>query len=106
MVLFYKQKDQSSLKIVELFKSLAEKMYGVAKVGAIECKEELEMCEEFSITKIPTIMVFTELSTDKGEVYRDKLEVNGMQNFISSKMTNFVSEVTLQNFQEFMGQDP
>lgn len=98
MVLFYKQKDPSSLKLVDNYKSLAEKMYGVAKVGAVECKEELEVCEEFSVSKIPTIMVFTELTTEKGETYYDKMDVNGWQNFISGKMTNFVHDVTAHNF--------
>jgi len=32
---------------------LAEKMYGMINVGAIDCKKEEELCEEFGVYQIP-----------------------------------------------------
>jgi hypothetical protein len=29
------------------YRLLAEKMYGIIKVGAIDCSEDEELCEEF-----------------------------------------------------------
>jgi hypothetical protein len=33
-------------------------MYGVIKVGAIDCQEDEELCEEFAVYDAPTIKVF------------------------------------------------
>jgi hypothetical protein len=33
-------------------------MYGIIKVGAIECEDDEELCEEFAIYSMPTLMVF------------------------------------------------
>ena len=81
-------------------------MYGVVRLGAIECKEEQEMCEEFTVNKAPSILVFTEFQNDKGEIYKDKIELSAMQNFLSNKMQNFVNIVTHENFKEFLGREP
>jgi len=34
-------------------KLLAEKMYGMINVGAIDCKKEEELCEEFGVYELP-----------------------------------------------------
>jgi thioredoxin-like negative regulator of GroEL len=33
-------------------------MWGVLKVGAVDCQEDEELCEEFAVYQVPTIMVF------------------------------------------------
>lgn len=33
-------------------------MYGIIKVGAVDCLEDEELCEEFSVYNVPTITVF------------------------------------------------
>jgi hypothetical protein len=42
-------------------------MYGIVKVGAIDCAEDEELCEEFSVYQHPSLMVFTENISDDGE---------------------------------------
>jgi hypothetical protein len=37
---------------------LAEKMYGIIKVGAIDCGNDEELCEEFAVYSTPILMVF------------------------------------------------
>lgn len=49
-------------------------MYGIIKVGAIDCNEDEELCEEFSIYSVPTIMTFTENYSDEGEIYRGNMD--------------------------------
>ena len=46
------------------------------KVGAIDCLQEEELCEEFSVYDVPRIMIFTENVQDDGEKYEGKMEVN------------------------------
>lgn len=42
----------------ETYKQLAEKMYGIIKVAAVDCNNEEELCEEFSVYDPPAMLVF------------------------------------------------
>jgi hypothetical protein len=37
VILFYKWNDEESKKMKDEYRTLAEKMYGVLKVGAVDC---------------------------------------------------------------------
>ncbi len=67
VIFFYKSGDEESKKWKDEYNTLAEKMYGIIKIGAIDCREEEELCEEFSVYTHPTIKVFTEDYGDDGE---------------------------------------
>jgi thioredoxin-like negative regulator of GroEL len=58
VILFYKSTNEESKKLKDEYKLLAEKMYGILKVGAVDCQEDEEMCEEFAVYTVPTIMVY------------------------------------------------
>lgn len=50
-------------------------MYGIMSVGAIDCKEDEEMCEEFSVYDSGAgnvIKIFTENTNDDGIEYKGK----------------------------------
>lgn len=51
---------------------LAEKMFGIIKVGAIDCFAEEELCEEFSVFDSPIIKIFTEKLSDDGVTFTGK----------------------------------
>jgi hypothetical protein len=40
---------EKTKNFVEDYKKLAEKLYGIIKVGAIDCVSEEELCEEFGV---------------------------------------------------------
>jgi thioredoxin-like negative regulator of GroEL len=73
-------------------------MYGVLKVGAVDCQEDEELCEEFAVYNHPTIMVFQESYSDDGERYTGKNEWKSIANFATQKMQSFVSIVTGENY--------
>jgi hypothetical protein len=52
---------------------LAEKMFGIIKVGAINCHVEEELCEEFSVFDTPTVKIFTESVSDEGQKHTGKM---------------------------------
>lgn len=45
--MFYDLTKKESRDLKEEYTTLASKMYGIIKVGAIDCHEEEELCEEF-----------------------------------------------------------
>lgn len=49
-------------------------MFGIIKVGAIDCRDEEELCEEFSVYSTPTIKIFTENANDDGDIFNGKME--------------------------------
>ena len=49
VLLLYKWSDEESKRLRDEYKLLAEKMYGVIKVGAVDCQEDEELCEEFAV---------------------------------------------------------
>lgn len=88
------------------YKTLAEKMYGIIKVGAVECNEDEELCEEFSVYSVPTILVFTEDLKDDGERYSGKMDWKSISNYATRKMQSFVSVVTTEIYNDFIQRDP
>jgi Thioredoxin len=81
-------------------------MYGVIKVGAIDCQEDEELCEEFAVYDVPTIKVFQEAYSDEGERYTGNNEWRSIANFATQKMQSFVSLVNKDNYQSFVERDP
>ena len=60
---------------------MAEKMYGIIKVGAVDCQNDEELCEEFAVYTHPTILVFQENYGDEGEPYKGKMDWKSMSSF-------------------------
>jgi|TARA_B110000305_G_C19301390_1_gene569313 hypothetical protein len=47
IMLFYDVSKKESQDLKDEYKLLSEKMFGIIKVGAIDCRDEEELCEEF-----------------------------------------------------------
>lgn len=61
-------------------------MFGILKVGAIDCHEEEELCEEFSVYNHPEIKIFTENIHDDGETFKGKKIWKSISNAAAGKM--------------------
>ena len=61
-------------------------MFGIIKVGAIDCHKEEELCEEFSVFDSPVIKIFTESMDDDGVTFTGKKEWRGISQAASQKM--------------------
>lgn len=57
---FFNPKLQECKDFKESYVSIAEKLYGMIKVGAIDCLNEEELCEEFGAFDVPQVLIFTE----------------------------------------------
>lgn len=65
-------------------------MYGIIQIAAVDCNNEEEFCEEFTVYDPPQLMVFQEDFHDDGEKYEGKMETPQIQKFATKKMQNFV----------------
>lgn len=50
---FFNPKLQECKDFKEVYVGISEKLYGMIKVGAIDCLNEEELCEEFSAFDVP-----------------------------------------------------
>lgn len=66
--------------------TIANKLYGVIKIGAINCLSEEELCEEFSVYTVPSILIFSENYADDGDKYEGEMTANLIMNAASKKM--------------------
>mmetsp|Transcript_14851 Transcript_14851/g.10750 ORF Transcript_14851/g.10750 Transcript_14851/m.10750 type:complete len:105 (+) Transcript_14851:639-953(+) len=80
-------------------------MYGIIKIGAIDCEQDEELCEEFTVYSVPKILVFSESFGDEGEEFTGKKDWKTISSFATRKMQNFVSIVTQDNYIEFIERD-
>ena len=71
------------------------------KVGAIDCLNEEELCEEFSAFDVPQVVIFTEAYNDDGERYRGEMKSASIMNAAAKKMQNFVSSVNSGNYESW-----
>ena len=106
VILFYDITKPESKQLKDEYRMLAEKMFGIIKVGAIDCHEEEELCEEFSVFDYPQIKIFTENANDDGEVFRGNKEWKSISNAAAVKMQSFVRVVNSDNYASFVDEQP
>ena len=107
-MLYYDVSKKNSQDLKDEYKLLAEKMFGIIKVGAIDCHEEEELCEEFGVYdtgSAPKIKIFTENAHDDGQNYEGKKEWKAISASAAAKMQSFVSVVTDENYEKFIETD-
>ena len=81
-------------------------MFGIIKVGAIDCLNEEELCEEFAVYDSPSIKIYTEMMNDDGITYRGKKQWKSISAAASQKMQSFVRTVTEENYEDWIEESP
>ena len=66
LVYFYRTDDDDATKVKDEFNKLSETLYGVIRLGAIDCHEDEELCEEYLVFGTPTVMAFDPHYSDEG----------------------------------------
>lgn len=104
-ILFYKSKDAGIKELTEMWKTLAEKTYGIFKIASCNCKEEEELCEEFSIYSTSEIVFFPETGDDE-EKYKGLKQWEKIFQFGSTRMQSFVRTINNENYGDFITSQP
>lgn len=106
MIHFYKPSDKKSRDMKDEWINLANKLYGIIKIAAVNCEDEEELCEEYEVKQIPTILYFPDNTALKHEVYKGEKTYQKVSDFAVSKMQSFVRFVNSKNFEEFLESEP
>ncbi len=102
IIYFFNPKLEECQKFKDEYKSISERLYGIIKVGAIDCLQEEELCEEFSVYTVPTILIFSENVADDGDKYEGEMTASNIMNKASKKMQSFVNNVNEGNYDSFV----
>lgn len=105
-ILFHKSNEKSSRDLVTEYKMLAEKMFGIIKVGSIDCFAEEELCEEFGVFDSPQVKIYTEKESDDGIKFTGKLQWKSISAAASKKMQSFVRVVSKDNYDAWIQEQP
>lgn len=104
-ILFFKPKNQEFESLKETWKILAEKSYGIFKIGAVNCKSDEEICDEFDVHSTPMIVYFPE-SSDSEEVYRGLKKWEDIFSYGAKRMHSFVRVINKDNYGDFVTENP
>lgn len=104
-VIFYSHNDRDIKNLTDMWKTLADKTYGIFKVGACNCKVEEELCEEFSVRETPTILFFSESKEDE-EKYTGLKTWEKIFQYGASRMQSFVRVINKENYGSFITDSP
>ena len=86
IIYFFNPKLEECKQFKDEYVSVSEKLYGIIKVGAIDCLSEEELCEEFSVYSVPTILIFSENIADDGDKFEGELTASNIANAAAKKM--------------------
>ena len=104
-VYFYSPGDQNYEKYVKTMIEFGDKTQGLFNAGAVNCVEDEEICEEYDVSKTPSIVFFSENEKEYSN-YGGKVDFNSLFSFATKKMSYYVNEVTKENLNTFFSKRP
>ena len=105
LILIYKPNEQDSKKVKDIWRELAEKYYGIFKVGAANCLNEQELCEDFMVFDYPSVRCYSSNTLLEPFKYEGEFQVNKLVDFAVGKMESFVKLVVNSNYEEFIKEE-
>ena len=105
-VYFYNPTDTNYKKYVNTMIEFANKSDGLFNVGAVNCYNDEEICDEFDVKQTPTVLFYPESSEKEHETYSGKLEYNSIFNFAVKHMSYYVNDITKNNINDFFNKSP
>jgi hypothetical protein len=117
---FYDSKKKECKDYAYEYQTLAQKMNGILKVGAINCAKEEALCEEFDFhngalksnpsVKIPQIFSYSDNVEIEGEMlYKTEghpVDWQKVGNFAARKLQNFVTNINIDTIDTFFQMGP
>ena len=100
-VYFFKSKDEGFKETKQKIIDIAGQSYGIFNFGAVNCKDDEEICEEYSVYGTPKIFYFPDSGNDEEE-YKGKIEFQSFLKYGSKLMQNFVRVINKDNYNDFI----
>ena len=101
-VYFFKSKDEGFENMNNKIKEIASQCYGIFNFGAVNCKDDEEICEDNSVYSTPKILYFPESANESEEEYKGNIDFQSIFKYGAKLMQNFVRIINKDNYNDFM----
>ena len=105
-IYFYKTEDKKHLDIANIMVKLATKAEGVFQVGALNCAEQEELCEDFTVYDTPKVLMFKQSGNAEPITYNKEYNVDDLWKLAAANMHDFLEIVNTETYEEFMSRYP
>ena len=100
-VYFFKSKDVGFQETKKKIVDIASQSYGIFNFGAVNCKDDEEICEDYSVYSTPKVIYFPDSGNDEEE-YKGPIEFQSIFKYGAKLMQNFVRVINKDNYNDFM----
>ena len=100
-VYFFKSKDEGFEGTKQKIVDIASQTYGIFNFGAVNCKDDVEICEDYSVYSTPKVIYFPDSGSDEEE-YKGPIEFQAMLKYGAKLMQNFVRVINKDNYNDFL----
>ena len=100
-VYFFKSKDGGFQETKKKIVDIASQSYGIFNFGAVNCKDDEEICEDYSVYSTPKVIYFPDSGSDEEE-YKGPIEFQSIFKYGAKLMQNFVRVINKDNYNDFM----
>ena len=100
VVVFYANDDEKSQEISKEFIYLAQSLKHIIQVAGVDCKFDPSICQQYSINRYPSCLLFYEDSIQP-EIYKGAKQTQKMYDFIVSRLNSNIQKINKENFQYF-----
>jgi thioredoxin-like negative regulator of GroEL len=87
-------------------KEISSQCYGIFNFGAVNCKDDEEICEEYSVYSTPKIVYFPESANEVEEEYKGNIDFQAIFKYGAKLMQNFVRVINKDNYNDFITSYP
>ncbi len=105
-IYFFQSNDPGLLRLADKFIRLAEKSEDIFYVGAINCEEQEELCEEFGVSATPRLYFFRSGDPKSKEEVAGHTTVDELHTRAIRSIDSFVDVVNDRSYDEFMSKFP
>ena len=105
-VYFFKSKDEGFENMNNKIKEISSQCYGIFNFGAVNCKDDEEICEEYSVYSTPKIVYFPESANEVEEEYKGNIDFQSIFKYGAKLMQNFVRVINKDNYNDFITSYP
>ena len=105
-VYFFKSNNENFENMKNTIKDISSQCYGIFNFGAVNCKDDEEICEEYSVYTTPKLLYFPESANEGEEEYKGNIDFQSIFKFGAKLMQNFVRVINKDNYNDFMTSHP
>ena len=101
-VYFFKSKDEGFENMNNKIKEISSQCYGIFHFGAVNCKDDEEICEEYSVYSTPKLLYFPESANESEDEYKGSIDFQSIFKYGAKLMQNFVRIINKDNYNDFI----